>query len=1042
MALSLFTGVGTVQVDAATYTSGNFSPTGLKEGDIIYKGVGLRLSREAVVCTECQMVWISGPSGGSERRCAQIKSMPEHSEHADKVYANQFLNFFGLYLDSNPVKENVPYTVVENGNLMFTITYNTNGGSTVSAIASSKLPNPLPETTKEGYDFAGWYTDASCETAAVPGASISQNTTLYAKWKLHEHTYSTTWTYDAMYHWHEATCSHTTEVADEAEHTYGETGIERYTCTVCDYVDSGRKAYVDEIEDVKTQINSIGKVTYEPSCYDKIKAARRAYNALIEEQQAEIADELKVLTDAEAEYARLETEYNEAQVAAVVEKIDAIGEVEYTDACKAKINAATRAYSALNPAQEKLFLSDYSDKLITLMQASSRYSKLKDDHDAADAVAAKIKEIGTVYYNDESKGKIDDARAAYNALTEDQKALISSDFATLTEAETRYAELKAEYEANLAAAKAAEAKIDEIGTVEYTTASKTKIEAARAAVDALTPAQSKLLSPSAYTTLTTAERTYAKLDTDYKAAKAVADEINAIGTVEYTKESKAKIEAARASYGELTADQKKLVSETDVNTLEAAESSYAKLEADHNAADAVVEKINAIQTVDKNSGTKIDEARKAYKNLTADQKALITEEQYKVLTDAESAYEKIVADYRAANVVVGKIAAIGTVEYTQESKKKIDEAREAYKNLTPDQQNIILTEGSAAYKVLTDAEAKYAELKAADDAEKAAAAVDKIEAIKKVEYTTESKAKIDEAKDVYDALTEDQKKLITEEQYKVLIDAEASYAKLKADTEAAKVVSDAIKAIGTVDNTKESKAKIDAARAGYDKLSDYAKTLITEAQYKVLTDAESTYAKLESSAEYRDNSLTMNSKFKIKAGKSVKVSWGKVKGADGYDVYLAYRGKGKKYTVKSTKASSVTVRKLKKKAINQKKNIKCYVVAYKKVNGKKQQIGKTKVFYAVGNKIKSATEPKAIQLKKSSYVLTVGKTAKVKATIVKKNKRRKLQKHTAKFRYATSDSKVAVVSKTGKITAKAAGTCKVYVYAANGCAKVVKVTVR
>lgn len=968
MAFSLFTGIGTMQVNAETYTSGYFSPTGLKEGDIIYKGVWLRLSREAVVCTECHMVWISGSSGGSERRCAQIKSMPEHSGHADKVYADQFSNFFGLYVDSNPVKENVAYTVVENGNLMFTITYNTDGGSTVSAIASSKLPNPLPETTKEGYDFVGWYTDAACTIEAVPGASISQNTTLYAKWEIHKHTYSDKWTYDAKEHWHNATCSHSTEKKDVEEHTYGETGEERYTCEVCGYVDNTKKESILAIEDAKKKIQDIGEVTYDDDCYSRIEAAQDAFNKLTDEQKNEITtEEQKVLTDAVANYAKLEADHKAA--AEVVDLIDQIGEVKWTGQCEENIKAARRAYEDLSDTQKELV-----SNVEILEDAEKSYEKLTQDYTAIGVVTKKILAIGDVEYTTESKDAIDAARKAYNDLNKEQQELLQKD------------------------------------------------------------------AEDTYKKLTDAEKKYANLKKDHEAAEVVVGEINAIGTVEYTEKSKAKIDVARAAYGELSDYAKTLI--TNYKVLTEAENTYAKLKEDHEKADAVVEKINAIQKVDKNSGTKIDEARKAYKNLTEEQKALITEEQYKVLTDAESAYAKIVADYKAVNGVVKKIGEIGTVEYTQESKNKIDEAREAYKNLTPDQQNIILTEGSAAYKVLTDAEAKYAELKAADDAEKAAAAVDKIEAIKKVEYTTESKAKIDEAKDVYDALTEDQKKLITEEQYKVLIDAEASYAKLKADTEAAKVVSDAIKAIGTVDNTKESKAKIDAARAGYDKLSDYAKTLITEAQYKVLTDAESTYAKLESSAEYRDNSLTMNSKFKIKAGKSVKVSWGKVKGADGYDVYLAYRGKGKKYTVKSTKASSVTVRKLKKKAINQKKNIKCYVVAYKKVNGKKQQIGKTKVFYAVGNKIKSATEPKAIQLKKSSYVLTVGKTAKVKATIVKKNKRRKLQKHTAKFRYATSDSKVAVVSKTGKITAKAAGTCKVYVYAANGCAKVVKVTVR
>ena len=55
---------------------------------------------------------------------------------------------------------------------------------------------------------------------------------------------------------------------------------------------------------------------------------------------------------------------------------------------------------------------------------------------------AKINAIGEVEYTDESKAKIDDARAAYDALTDDQKALVEN-YNTLTAAEARYAELKA-----------------------------------------------------------------------------------------------------------------------------------------------------------------------------------------------------------------------------------------------------------------------------------------------------------------------------------------------------------------------------------------------------------------------------------------------------------------------------------------------------------------------------------------------------------------------------------------------------------------------
>lgn len=73
----------------------------------------------------------------------------------------------------------------------YTISYNTNGGTAVSEGSGMALPNPLPTTTKEGYDFAGWYTDEKLTKPATAGATISDNTTLYAKW--------TPTTYDITY---------------------------------------------------------------------------------------------------------------------------------------------------------------------------------------------------------------------------------------------------------------------------------------------------------------------------------------------------------------------------------------------------------------------------------------------------------------------------------------------------------------------------------------------------------------------------------------------------------------------------------------------------------------------------------------------------------------------------------------------------------------------------------------------------------------------------------------------------------------------------
>jgi len=65
---------------------------------------------------------------------------------------------------------------------LVTLTYNVDGGEAIDPVNVSALPNPLPTTTKAGKNFGGWFTDPEKEVAAVPGAAISENTTLYAKW--------------------------------------------------------------------------------------------------------------------------------------------------------------------------------------------------------------------------------------------------------------------------------------------------------------------------------------------------------------------------------------------------------------------------------------------------------------------------------------------------------------------------------------------------------------------------------------------------------------------------------------------------------------------------------------------------------------------------------------------------------------------------------------------------------------------------------------------------------------------------------------------
>lgn len=125
--------------------------------------------------------------------------------------------------------------------------------------------------------------------------------------------------------------------------------------------------------------------------------------------------------------------------------IDAIGDVTLTDDCKAKIDAARKAYDALTDAQKALV-----SKLDILTDAEAKLAQLKKeaaDKAAVDDVIAKIDAIGKVKLDKASKAKITAARAAYDALDDELKAQVTN-YNTLLAAEKRYQQLRDKQNAN------------------------------------------------------------------------------------------------------------------------------------------------------------------------------------------------------------------------------------------------------------------------------------------------------------------------------------------------------------------------------------------------------------------------------------------------------------------------------------------------------------------------------------------------------------------------------------------------------------------
>lgn len=185
----------------------------------------------------------------------------------------------------------------------------------------------------------------------------------------------------------------------------------------------------------------------------------------------------------------------------------------------------------------------------------------------------------------------------------------------------------------------------------------------------------------------------------------------------------------------------------------------------------------------------------------------------------------------------------------------------------------------------------------------------------------------------------------------------------------------------------------------------------------------------------------------VPEGNMLQISWGSVSGADGYDVYVQYCGKKfdaeSRSVVKGGKKTTFTINKVNGKAVDTKKKIKIYVVAWQQKNGKKTTLAKSLIMHIAGKDDAAYTNVKRIQVKKSSYTLEKGKDVTLAPTAVLYDKKKKQlsNNHAKEFRYLSSNQNVATVTAGGKVKAKGIGSCTIYIIARNGCSKKIQITV-
>ena len=289
----------------------------------------------------------------------------------------------------------------------------------------------------------------------------------------------------------------------------------------------------------------------------------------------------------------------------------------------------------------------------------------------------------------------------------------------------------------------------------------------------------------------------------------------------------------------------------------------------------------------------------------------------------------------------------------------------------------------------------------------------------------EDKESVKAARDAYDALNEDQKKLVPEEQVKALTDAETKIAELQkaadkkaADEKAAKAVTDQIAALPAVKNLKLTDAsKVKAARDAYNKLSVDQKKLVTAAQLKVLTDAEARITQLQKAAQVKPK-ITLNvTSLPIQAKKSttgVRIKTTAIKG----DKIKSAKSSNSKVAKVSVKNGKLTIKGLK---------VGKATVTVTSTKGAKATVKITVQKKKVATKKLSATVSKKQTLKKGKKVtLKVAKTPFTAQDTVK---------------WTSSNKKVATVTSKGVVKGLKKGTATITAKAGKKVVKF-KVTVK
>ena len=240
----------------------------------------------------------------------------------------------------------------------------------------------------------------------------------------------------------------------------------------------------------------------------------------------------------------------------------------------------------------------------------------------------------------------------------------------------------------------------------------------------------------------------------------------------------------------------------------------------------------------------VTEARQGYAALPDDAKRIVDTAKLDAAEQKIRQLQKQAADREIVENVIAEIEALPapdqvTIDNAQQVTSQTDWARTLYNSLTPSQKTLMagMERGAAAIEKLDSLEEVLELLKVSEEDRTAAATVTAlVDSIKDIpELTAADEASVTSARNAYNNLTADQKKLISAETLTKLEEAEGRILLLKAADQVIRMIND-LPAITEI--RVEDAEQIEAARAAYEALSAEEKALIPAQTLQSLEDAE------------------------------------------------------------------------------------------------------------------------------------------------------------------------------------------------------------